>query len=117
MAGLEGIAPGRIGHCETVYALTIHKSQGTEAGEVLVVLPDQESALVTRELLYTAVTRATERVKVKSSHPVFTLAVDGKNERLSGLVEMLGSETACAVPTRGGRGAADPDAFEDVRDC
>ncbi len=107
---LEGIAPGRIMNCETVYALTIHKSQGTEAREVLVVLPEQESVLVTRELLYTAVTRATESVKVKSSRPVFTLAVNGENLRFSGLAEMLESGDICAVPAGRGKDARGPDA-------
>ncbi len=82
---LQGVLPGRIGSCETVYALTIHKSQGTEVGEVLVVLPEKDSNLVTRELLYTAVTRAQQSVKVSSSRNVFDCAVAGKIERHSGL--------------------------------
>jgi exodeoxyribonuclease V alpha subunit len=86
---LQGLLPRRISHCETVYALTIHKSQGTEIGEVLVVLPEQESDLVTRELIYTAVTRARQCVKVKSSRPVFDRAVAGKIERHSGLAQRL----------------------------
>jgi exodeoxyribonuclease V alpha subunit len=86
---LQGLQPGRVSSCETVYALTIHKSQGAEIGEVLVVLPDQESAIVTRELLYTAVTRARNCVKVKSVRSVFDLAVAGKIERHSGLAEGL----------------------------
>lgn len=86
---LQGLSPGRISNCETVYALTIHKSQGTEIGEVLVVLPEQESDLVSRELLYTAVTRAKEAVKVKSSRSAFERAVAGKIERHSGLTERL----------------------------
>ena len=86
---LRGLLPGRIGSCETVYALTIHKSQGAEIGEVLVVLPGQESSLVSRELLYTAVTRARNRVRVKGLRSVFDLAVMAKIERHSGLVECL----------------------------
>jgi exodeoxyribonuclease V alpha subunit len=82
---LQGVLPGRLGSCETVFALTIHKSQGTEVGEVLVVLPEKESGLVTRELLYTAVTRARECVKVSSTRFVFTSAVTGKIERHSKL--------------------------------
>jgi len=94
---LQGLLPGRISSCETVYALTIHKSQGSEVGEVLVVLPDKESVLVTRELLYTAVTRATKRVKVKSSRAVFVSAVVGEIKRSSGLVEMLRGDGS-AIP-------------------
>jgi exodeoxyribonuclease V alpha subunit len=87
--GLQGILPGRLKSCETVYAMTIHKSQGTEVEEVLVVLPENESNLITRELLYTAVTRASKKVKIKSSHSVFQLAVAGRVKRYSGLVELL----------------------------
>lgn len=87
---LQGILPGRLKSCETVYALTIHKSQGAEIGEVLVVLPENESSLVTRELLYTAVTRASNAVKIKSSHSAFQLAVSGRIKRFSGLVALIG---------------------------
>lgn len=114
---LEGILPSRISNCETVYGLTIHKSQGTEVAEVLVVLPAQESALVTRELLYTAVTRATERVKVKSSRSVFCLAVAGEITRFSGLAERLEGIAQCTVAIDGGKGASASDMLEDVRDC
>lgn len=86
---LQGILPGRLKSCETVYALTIHKSQGAEIGEVLVVLPENESRLVTRELLYTAVTRASKTVTIKSSHSAFQLAVSGRIKRHSGLVELI----------------------------
>ncbi len=86
---LVGILPGRITSCETVYALTIHKSQGTEIGEVLVVLPKKESNLISRELLYTAVTRARKSVKVSASKAVFECAVAEKIERHSGLGESL----------------------------
>ncbi len=86
---LQGLLPGRLSSCETVYALTIHKSQGSEIGEVLVILPEQDSTLITRELLYTAVTRAALRVKVKGSRPVFDLAVTRKIERFSGLASRL----------------------------
>lgn len=89
---LQGFLPGRLSSCETAYALTIHKSQGAEIGEVLVVLPDRESAVVTRELLYTAVTRARDRVKVKSVRSVFDLAVAGKIQRHSGLAVRLQGE-------------------------
>lgn len=89
--GLQGILPGRLKNCETVYALTIHKSQGAEIGEVLVVLPENESTLVTRELLYTAVTRARKTVKIKSSHSAFQLAVQREIKRYSGLVDLIGN--------------------------
>jgi len=93
---LSGILPGRISSCETVYALTIHKSQGTEMNEVLVLLPEQESALISRELLYTAVTRAKKRVWLSTSRTVFDSAVAGRIERNSGLVESLSGKDLVA---------------------
>ena len=86
---LLGILPGRLGSCETVYALTIHKSQGTEVDDVLVVLPEKETALVTRELLYTAVTRARKRVRVAANKAVFQLAVATRIKRSSGLAKLI----------------------------
>lgn len=97
--GLRGWLPGRLGSCETVYALTIHKSQGTEIGEVLVVLPEKASDLITRELLYTAVTRAVKVVKVKSNRIVFRAAVGGKIARSSGLAELLRKKKKTTTPT------------------
>lgn len=93
---LQGLLPGRLSSCETVYALTIHKSQGTEIDEVLVVLPEHDSVLVTRELLYTAVTRAAKRVRVCGKHAVFDTAVSRKIERFSGLALRLGESELSA---------------------
>jgi len=91
---LLGIFPRRLGSCETVYALTIHKSQGTEADDILVVLPEKETALVTRELLYTAVTRASKSVTVAASQSVFQVAVCSRLKRSSGLAKLIiGNET------------------------
>ncbi len=86
---IQGLLPGRISSCQTVYAMTIHKSQGTEIREILVVLPVQDSELLTRELLYTAVTRAKQSVKIKSSRSVFERAVNEKIKRYSGLADRL----------------------------
>lgn len=92
---LQGLLPGRISSCQTVYALTIHKSQGTEIGEVLVVLPAKDSELLTRELLYTAITRARQSVKIKSSRSVFDRTVNEKIKRHSGLaVRLSGREVS-----------------------
>lgn len=98
---LQGILPGRIASCKTVYALTIHKSQGTEMAEVLVVLPGQESSLVTRELLYTAITRASRIVRVKADESVFRQAVRGRIRRHSGLVRLI-HESRKRPPLHGG---------------
>ena len=58
---LRDFAPGRLDAVETMHAMTIHKSQGSQARRVTVLLPDADSRLLTRELFYTAVTRAQER--------------------------------------------------------
>ncbi|MBM4267535.1 MAG: exodeoxyribonuclease V subunit alpha, partial [Deltaproteobacteria bacterium] len=60
-------APGRLTHVETAFALTVHKSQGSEFEDVLLVLPSTPSRLMTRELLYTAVTRARARLAIVGS--------------------------------------------------
>ncbi len=57
--GLVSFATSRMSDVETMFATTIHKSQGSQAAEVTVLLPPEESRLLTRELFYTAVTRAT----------------------------------------------------------
>lgn len=88
---LQGVLPGRLSYCETVYALTIHKSQGAEVADVLVVLPEKGSALVTRELLYTAVTRASRSVTVAASQAAFQEAVRARIKRSSGLATLIQS--------------------------
>ncbi|KAF0189341.1 MAG: DNA helicase/exodeoxyribonuclease V alpha [Desulfobulbaceae bacterium] len=81
--------PYRLPACETVFAMTIHKSQGSEFDEVLVSLPPADSPLLTRELLYTAVTRARERVIIAGSQEIFEAAVSRNISRASGLNAML----------------------------
>jgi len=86
---LKGYQPYRLPQCETVFAMTIHKSQGSEFTEVLVVLPTADTPLLTRELIYTAITRARTRVLIASDQAVFTAAVNRTSSRSSGLHEML----------------------------
>jgi exodeoxyribonuclease V alpha subunit len=78
--------PGRLPHCETVYAMTIHKSQGSEFEEVLIVLPETINPVLTKELLYTAITRARKTVKLVADEAVFAATVRQKVERITGLV-------------------------------
>lgn len=83
---LRAVLPQLIVESETVYAMTIHKSQGSEYEEVLVVLPDQESTqILTRELLYTAVTRAKSKVIVQSSEGVLLSTIEKTVKRASGI--------------------------------
>ena len=69
--------------------MTIHKSQGSQADEVTVLLPPEESRLLTRELFYTAVTRAKERVRVVGSEAALRAAIERRAIRASGLARRL----------------------------
>jgi exodeoxyribonuclease V alpha subunit len=83
---LKAVLPGYLSQAETVFAMTIHKSQGSEFDEVLVILPPSpDSPILTRELLYTAVTRAKKRVIVQGPAEVIVAAVLRFVERASGL--------------------------------
>ncbi len=79
------LAPGRLGQAETMHAMTIHKSQGSQAGEVVVLLPPQESRLLTRELFYTAITRARDKVVVVGSPDDVRAAIGRRAQRATGL--------------------------------
>ena len=83
------VSPTRLPPHETAFALTVHKSQGSEFDEVLLVLPERPSRVVTRELVYTGLTRARRRVTVWSRDSVFRDAVSRRIERASGLRERL----------------------------
>jgi exodeoxyribonuclease V alpha subunit len=85
----RSILPVRLPPHETVWAMTIHKSQGSEFQEVLVVLPEEDSPVLSRELLYTAITRARNRVSVLSDKSVCETAIFRKTARCSGLAERL----------------------------
>jgi exodeoxyribonuclease V alpha subunit len=74
---------------ETVYAMTVHKSQGSEFDRVLLVLPDRESPVLTRELIYTGISRARGRVEIWGDEAVFRLAVARRIARTSGLRDAL----------------------------
>ena len=86
---VTAFARSHLGEHEAVHALTIHKSQGSQFGEVIVSLPGEASRLLTRELLYTAVTRATDGVTVVGDEDVVRQAVGRKVERGSGLAGRL----------------------------
>ena len=87
--GLRMFPPGHLGDHATVHALTIHKSQGSQFDEVVVSLPSENSRLLTRELLYTAVTRASRGVTVVGEEPVIRMAVERSVQRASGLRSRL----------------------------
>ena len=87
--GLRFFAPGRLPPHETVFATTIHKSQGSEFDAVSIVLPETPSPLLGRELLYTAVTRARRRVDLLARREVIEHAIGRAVRRASGLGDRL----------------------------
>ena len=87
--GIRKIHPSRLSSYETAFAITIHKSQGSEYERVLVVLPDREMPILTREMIYTGITRAKSRVVILSDDGVFKQGVANRIERTSGLFDSL----------------------------
>lgn len=87
--GLRRIPPARLPVHETAYAATVHKSQGSEAERVLLILPNEASPVMTRELIYTGLTRARSRVEVWGTRAVFEAAVSRRLTRSSGLRDAL----------------------------
>ena len=85
------IAPSRIPEHETLYATTVHKSQGSEYDRVLLVLPPKDTPLLTGEMIYTGVTRARSRFEVHGDAELFRLAVQRRLRRTSGLRDALWS--------------------------
>jgi exodeoxyribonuclease V alpha subunit len=86
---LRRFLPYRLPEHETVYAMTVHKSQGSEFEDVLLILPVKDSPVLTRELIYTALTRARQRITVFGSRAVLETAVARRIERASGLRDAL----------------------------
>ena len=82
-------SPLRLGEVETVYAMTIHKSQGSQFETAAVLLPSADSRILTRELLYTAVTRAREELILVGTEETVRAAVSRPVARASGLRERL----------------------------
>lgn len=81
--------PSRLPEHETVYAMTIHKSQGSEFASVAMVLPDRDSPVITRELVYTGITRAKSKLSVFSGMNMLVKAAKSPTERESGLYQRL----------------------------
>ncbi|MEO7351744.1 MAG: exodeoxyribonuclease V subunit alpha [Marmoricola sp.] len=87
--GLKEFATTRLAGVQTVHAMTVHKSQGSQAREVSVIMPPEDSRLLTHELFYTAVTRAQDRVRVIGSEASVRAAVARRVQRASGLGRRL----------------------------
>jgi len=87
-------SPQRLPEYETVYAMTIHKSQGSEFDTVLLVLSDHDAPILTRELVYTGITRARKQVQIWSAEDVFVSAISRCIQRTSGLRDALWKNTS-----------------------
>ncbi len=96
--GYRAVAPARLPAHDTALAMTVHQSQGSEFDAVLVVLPGPGSRVLTRELLYTAVTRARHQVALAASPAAVAAAVATPTRRHSGLLARL-REAAAEPPT------------------
>ena len=86
---LRRILPSRLPEHETVFAMTVHKAQGSEFDRVLLILPDQVSPVLTRQMLYTAVTRARKRVEIWARKEILEATIGKCVDRHSGLRQAL----------------------------
>ena len=91
---IKKLIPSRLPAHETVFAMTIHKSQGSEFDECLCVLPDKVNPVLTKELVYTAITRAKKKLILFCEQSVFRLALQQKVERTGGLLDKLTGKDA-----------------------
>jgi len=86
------IHSARLPSVETVFAMTVHKSQGSEFNHVILLLPEGDAPVLTRELVYTGITRAREEVTLWSPPEILEKALGRRTQRASGLREMLWKE-------------------------
>ncbi len=87
--GTRSFLPLRLPEHESAYALTVHKSQGSEFERVLLILPKEDSRVLTRELVYTGLTRASAHVELWADEPILRAAIGRRTIRRSGLREAL----------------------------
>jgi len=90
------LSPARLPDYELAYAMTVHKAQGSQFERVLLILPDRDSPVLSRELIYTGVTRASKRVDVWFTEPVLSAAIARQAIRRSGLRDALCGDGARA---------------------
>ena len=87
--GFRPFAPARLPSHDSAFAMTVHKSQGSEFNQVLLALPEQPSPLLTRSLFYTGITRAKNKVEIWGLPVRLAEAVSTRAERAAGLAERL----------------------------
>ena len=90
---LRRFLPQRLPEHETAYAMTVHKSQGSEFETVLLILPNQDYPVLTRELLYTGITRAKNHISIWGREGIIKTTILRKINRNSGLKDALWEET------------------------
>lgn len=95
-AGIKYFSPMMLDSVGTLHAMTIHKSQGSEYDAVTIILPPQDSPLLTKELIYTALTRAKSKVRIVGTQQALLKALTTPVRRASGLAERLQLHPACA---------------------
>ena len=86
---MRGFAPARLPPHELAFAFTVHKAQGSEFCEVVMILPEADAPVLTRELIYTAVTRGRESVEVWANEAVLDQAIARTAGRSSALRDSL----------------------------
>ncbi len=92
------VTPARLPKYDPGFAITIHQSQGSEFEEVLLVLPDEgDSRVLSRELLYTGITRARNKLFILSRRNILLKAVSRRSERYSGLVDMMSAKGGSSI--------------------
>lgn len=102
--GYRPFAPARLPSHDCAFAMTVHKSQGSEFSEVLLALPEQPSPLLTRSLFYTGITRAKHKVEIWGLPARLSEAVATRAERAAGLAQRLAisiTENTASVTTQG----------------
>jgi exodeoxyribonuclease V alpha subunit len=87
--GLRAVSPAALPPHDTAFALTVHKSQGSEFQHAVLMLPSVFSRVLSRELVYTAITRARERVEVIGARAVLAQAIATPTQRDSGLAARI----------------------------
>ncbi|EKQ8747141.1 exodeoxyribonuclease V subunit alpha [Salmonella enterica] len=86
---IKSVQPSRLPEHDTTWAMTVHKSQGSEFDHAALILPSQRSPVVTRELVYTAVTRARRRLSLYADERILASAIVTRTERRSGLATLF----------------------------
>ncbi|EAV3921290.1 exodeoxyribonuclease V subunit alpha [Salmonella enterica] len=86
---IKSVQPSRLPEHDTTWAMTVHKSQGSEFDHAALILPSQRSPVVTRELVYTAVTRARRRLSLYADERILAGAIVTRTERRSGLATLF----------------------------